>query len=112
MMDLAMKQDGVWNLRKQDGKGMVGCMFALLLLFVGGVAGIRLFPPYYAHKSFQTDVHTEISRAGAQFLDEETVMKNILALAKRNEIRLTRKDVKLERFAGQIHATVNYSVPV
>jgi len=111
-MDFAIKQDNVWNLRKQDGKGMVGCMFALLLLFVGGIAGIRLFPPYYAHKSFQTDVRTEASRAGAQFLDDETVMKNILAMGKRNEIRLTRDNVKLERFAGQIHITVKYSVPV
>ena len=111
-MDFALKQDSVWNLRKQDGKGMVGCMFALVLLFIGGVAGIRLFPPYYAHKSFQTDVATEVSRAGAQFLDDETVMKNLLALAKRNEIRLARENIKLERFAGQLHITVNYSVPV
>lgn len=112
MMDFAMKQDSVWNLRKQDGKGMMGCVFSLLLLLVGGIAGVRLFPPYYAHKSFQTDVRTEISRAGAQFLDDETVMKNILALARRNEIRLSRSNVKLERFAGQIQATVRYSVPV
>ena len=111
-MDFAMKQDSVWNLRKQDGKGMVGCMFALVLLFVGGIAGIRLFPPYYAHKSFQTDVATEVSRAGAQFLDDETVMKNILAMAGRNEIQLKRDNVKLERFAGQLHVTVRYSVPV
>jgi hypothetical protein len=112
MMDFAMKPQSVWNLRKQDGKGSVGCLFSILLLVVGGVAGIKMFPPYYAHKSFQTDVRTEVSRAGAQFLDDETVMKNILALGKRNEIRLTRNNVKLERFAGQLHITVTYSVPV
>jgi hypothetical protein len=112
MMNLAIKQDSVWNLRKQDGKGMLGCMLALALLFVGSVMGIRIFPTYYAHKSFQTDVRTEVSRAGAQFLDDETVMKNIIALARRNEIRLTRNNVKLERFAGQVHITVKYTGPV
>jgi hypothetical protein len=45
-------------------------------------------------------------------MDNDQVIRDILALAKRNEIRITREDIKVERFAGQLHIRVNYSVPV
>ncbi len=40
------------------------------------------------------------------------VMRNIMELARRNEVRITRDNVKLERFAGQIFITITYSVPI
>ena len=91
---------------------MAGCLFFLLLLAIAIFVGIILGPTYYSHYGFETDVKAEASRAGAHFFDDDTVIKDILDIAKRNEIRLAKENVKIERFAGQLYLTVQYSVPV
>ena len=40
------------------------------------------------------------------------MIKDLIDLAKRNEIRLTRENISIDRFAGQVHLTIRYSVPV
>ena len=84
----------------------------LLVAALVGVLAVRIGPVYYANKSLEADIRTEASRAGANFHDDETVMRNVMELARRNEVRITRENVKLERFAGQIYITITYSVPV
>ncbi len=100
------------HFRDPDGKGAIGCLISIALLLAAIVIGVKFIPIYYAHSSFETDVKTEISRAGAHFYDDETVIKNVLGVAKRNEIRIGRENIKLERYAGQIEIEVQYSVPV
>jgi hypothetical protein len=100
------------NLRSSDGKGMIGCLLSIVMLAVAIYLGIILVPIYYANFNFENDIKTTASRAGAHFMDNDQVIRDILALAKRNEIRITREDIKVERFAGQLHIRVNYSVPV
>jgi hypothetical protein len=100
------------SLRSQEGKGAMGCLLFLLVAAVVIFLAARIGPVYYASKSLEADLRTEASRAGANFLSDETVLKNVLDLARRNEIRLKRENVKLERFAGQVFITVSYSVPV
>jgi len=56
---------------------------------------IRVGPDYYAYKSFEADVKTEASRAGANFLDDETILRNVIDLARKNEIRLKEENVKM-----------------
>jgi hypothetical protein len=99
-------------LRGDEGKGTAGCLFSLLILIVGILVAVKAGPPYFAYKSFESDVKTEISRAGAHFYDDELLMRNLLDLAKKNEIRLNQDEVKIERFAGQIFVTITYSVPL
>ena len=96
----------------QDGKGTAGCAFFLLLTAIAIFVGIRVGPDYYAYKGFDTDVQTEVSRAGANFADDESVIRNLLALARKNEIRLKREDIKIEHFAGKVHVTIRYTVPL
>ncbi len=98
--------------RDDQGKGTIGCLVAVLILGVGTFIGVRAIPVYYAASSFETDVKTEISRAGAHFYDDETVTKNVVKLAEKNDIRITPENVKLEHFAGQEQITVSYAVPV
>ncbi len=98
--------------RDQEGKGTAGCLLFLMVAAIVIFLAVRIGPAYYANKSFETDLRTEASRAGANFLGDESILKNVLDLARRNEIRLRRENVKLERFAGQIFITVSYSVPV
>jgi hypothetical protein len=92
------------------GKGIIGCLFFLVVAAAVAFVGIRVGPMYYANSNLKSAIDAEASRAGANFLDDDTIIKEVLALAKRNEIQLTRENVKVERFAGQVHIIVNYSV--
>ncbi len=107
-----MKSKGLRILRDSEGKGLLGCLIFIVLFAVAIFLGITLGPIYYSNYSFESELRTEASRAGSHFMDDETVVKDIMDLAKRNEIQLVREDIKLERFAGQLHITVNYAVPV
>jgi hypothetical protein len=98
--------------RSSEGKGAVGCILFLALAAAATVVGIRLIPIYYSVKSFETDVKTEVSRAGANFYSDEVLLKNVLDLARRNEMRIKREDIKLERLAGQVFVTIQYTTPV
>ncbi len=100
------------GLGDQEGKGAAGCLLFLMVAAIVIFLAVRIGPAYYANKSFEADLRTEASRAGANFMGDESILKNVLDLARRNEIRLKRENVKLERFAGQIFITVSYSVPV
>jgi hypothetical protein len=107
-----MKSKFFCRLRDPEGKGLFGCFVMIVLMGVAVYLGIVLAPIYYANFNFESQVKTEVSRAGAHFLDDETVVKDILDYARRNEIRLTRENIVMERFAGQIHVRVQYAVPV
>ena len=100
------------RLNDSEGKGIVGCVILIVLLGVAIYLGIVLAPIYYSNFNFESGVKTEVSRAGAHFLENEAIAKDIMDMAKRNEIRLSRQDISIERFAGQIHIKVRYSVPV
>jgi hypothetical protein len=96
----------------EQGKGALGCVVSLVML---GLAGYIIFssgPEYYAFKGFETDVKTAVSRAGANFSDDEVLIADILNLAKRNEVKIAREDIKIERFAGQIFLTIRHTIPL
>ena len=100
------------KLRDPQGKGLFGCMVMIVLAGVAIYLGIMLVPVYYTNFNFESQVKTEAARAGAHFLDDEAIVKNVLNMARRHEIRLGRQDISIERFAGQLHIRVNYAVPV
>ena len=95
-----------------EGKGKLGCVLTILLMVALTALTLRLGPSFFAFKSFEYDLKRDVSRAGANGYDDETIMKNVLDLAKRNEIRVTRDDIKVERFAGQVQVTVHYTMPL
>lgn len=100
-----------WQFGSAVGKGTTGCFVFLLLLGIAVLVGFKLGPDYYSYSNFRDEVKTEASRAGAHFLDDDTIIKEVLDLARKNEIRLKREDVKVERLAGQVFITIRYSVP-
>jgi hypothetical protein len=106
-----MRSDGL-SLRDCEGKGVLGCAVFLVLLGVAIVLAIKLGPIYYANFNFESEIETEASRAGARFMDDETIIRDLMAMAKRNDIRLKKEDIKVERYAGQVHIEVQYAVPV
>ena len=99
-------------LRESEGKGLLGCSVFIVLMGVLIVLAIKLGPIYYSNFNFESEVKTEASRAGARFTDDETIIRDLMAMAKRNDIRLKRENIGVERFAGQIHIEVRYTVPV
>ncbi len=95
-----------------EGKGALGCVFSLVLLVTGVFVGIKVVPLYYSASSLETDVRTEVSRAGAHFYDDEVLIKDIIQLARKNEIRLAPENIKVERLAGQVHVKIHWDIPV
>jgi hypothetical protein len=102
----------ILSLRNCEGKGLLGCLVFLVLFGIAIFLAIRLAPVYYSNYNFESDLKTEVSRAGARFLDNETIAKDIIDTAKKNKITLKSENIRIERFAGQIHIDVHYSVPV
>ena len=95
-----------------DGKGVVGCLVSIVLIGITIFLGITLVPVYYSNFNLETDIKTEVSRAGAHYLDDETITRDILDMAKKSEIQIEKKNIKIRRFAGQIFLEVYYTVPV
>ncbi len=99
-------------LMSSEGKGTLGCLVSILLLGALVIFCQRVGPPYFSYKSLQGDVDTEISKAGSHFFTDEVLIQNILDVAKKNEVRLKREDIKVDRLAGQVQVSFQYSVPV
>jgi hypothetical protein len=100
------------DLRSPEGKGLIGCMMALVLFAVAIYLGITLGPIYYSNFNLENGVKTTASRAGAHFFNDEMIIAEVMDLAKRESIRIKKENIDIDRFAGQVHIKVNYSVPV
>lgn len=107
-----MYPNSLGRLRDSEGKGVFGCIVAIVLFGTAIYLAITLGPIYYANYNFEAAIKTEASRAGARSLGDSAIVRNIMVMAKRNEIRLKKEDISIDRFAGQVHIEVNYSVPV
>jgi hypothetical protein len=107
-----MNLTGFRGLHDSDGKGIIGCLLILFVIGIVIVLAMGLGPVYYSHSKFEAAVKAEVSRAGSQSLSDDVIIHSILALAESNKIGLTRKDILVERYAGQVHIEVNYAVPV
>jgi hypothetical protein len=107
-----MKSKGLRSLSGSEGKGFFGCVVSLVLFGIAVYLAIALGPHYYANFNFEAEVKTIVSRAATHAFTDEGIIKDVMDMAKRNEIKLEREDIKIDRFAGQLHIKVNYSVPV
>ncbi|MDI9611527.1 MAG: hypothetical protein QM330_00445 [Acidobacteriota bacterium] len=107
-----MKSQGHRLLDNAEGKGVIGCLVFIVLMGLAIVVGVQLAPVYYSNYNMEADVKTEASRAGARFLDDDTIIRDVYQMAKRNEIPIRREDIKVHRLAGQVIIEVTYSVPV
>jgi hypothetical protein len=95
-----------------EGKGTAGCLVFVLLLAIGTFIALNVGPSYLASRSFEADLKTEVSRAGARFYANDTLLKEVLLLAKKNEVRIAPENVRIERYSNQIFVKVKYSLPI
>jgi len=100
----------IWG--ADEGKGTLGCLVFVVLLGIGVFIAVNAGPPYMAAKSFEADLKTEVSRAGARFYSNDTLIKSVLDIAKRNEVRIRPENIKVERYSSQVFVKVHYEVPV
>ncbi len=107
-----MKSRGLRSLRDSEGKGLFGCLVLLVLFAAAVFATVKLAPVYYANYNLESEIKTEVSRAGSHGMTDEQIMKDIKDLARRNEIVLENENIKLRRLAGQLHIEIEYGVPV
>jgi len=106
------KGNGIHLLENCEGKGLLGCLFVIVLLGAMAFFAVQAGPPYFAFRGLEGDVKAEISRAGAHLYTDEVIVKNIMDLAKKNDVPIKTKDIKLDRVAGQIQVEIHYTVPV
>ena len=107
-----MKSQNRHILRDKQGKGMIGCLIFLVLTVIAIFLAIQVVPIYYSNYTMESEIRTEASRAGARFLEDETIISDIRGMAKNNDIPLEKENIKIQRLAGQIVIDVNYSVRV
>ena len=113
---ITMKSKGLETLRDSEGKGFLGCFAAIVILAAMLFLVIKLGPLYYTNYTFEEELKTVISRAGARYTTNDQITIDVLGLAQQHDINLThdnaKDNIKIERFAGQLHLTVRYFVPV
>lgn len=111
-----MKSKGSDILLNSEGKGLIGCIGAIILLAALIFVGIKLGPIYYSNLLFEEDIKNVTSRAGTHGLTDEVIIEDILELARKNNIEMTKKEasknITIERYAGLVHIEVHYWVPV
>ena len=111
-----MKSKGSDILLNSEGKGLIGCIGAIILLAALIFVGIKLGPIYYSNLLFEEDIKNVTSRAGTHGLTNEVIIEDILELARKNNINMTKKEasknITIERYAGLVHIEVHYWVPV
>jgi hypothetical protein len=113
---IEMRSIGFATLRDSDGKGFLGCMGAIIALAALIFVGIKLGPVYYSNYVFEEELKSVVSRAGSRYTPDDKIITEIVELAQQNGINITHEkagnNIKIERFAGQIHIKVQYFVPV
>jgi len=98
----------------EEGKGTLGCVFAIVLMVVALVLAFKLGPPYVNHYGFKGEMKQVASRSGARAMamSEENIKKDVIQVASKNNIDLKIEDIKITRPTGQIVINVKYNVPV
>jgi len=96
----------------QEGKGSLGCIFALFLMVVALLLAFKLGPPFMNHYEFKSDMKQAVARAGARAMTDENIRKDLIQTAEKNKIVLKNENIQIRHMAGQVVITVEYTIPV
>ena len=96
----------------EEGKGSLGCIFAIVLMVLAVFLAIKLGPPYVNNYEFKNAMQQAVSRAGARSMSEEAVKKDLIELARKSGIVLDEKNIKINRTTSDVQIIVTYTVPV
>jgi hypothetical protein len=105
------------NLKNQQGRGNLGCLFSFLLLGAIGYLGYKFIPPYVSHYELK-DALDELAVyeiSGISVSNKGTAVDTqdlVINKAREMGIKLEKQDIKIERTTDKIFIHVNYSVPI
>ena len=105
------------DLKKQQGRGNLGCIFSFLLLGVIAYLGYKFAPPYVSHYELK-DALDELAVyefAGIGVPKKGTAVDTqdlVIHKAKEMGINLEKSNIKIERTTDKLFIHVNYSVPI
>ena len=105
------------NLKNQQGRGNLGCLFSFLLLGAIGYLGYKFIPPYVNHYELK-DALDELAVyeiSGISVSNKGTAVDTqdlVINKAREMGIKLEKQDIKIERTTDKIFIHVNYSVPI
>lgn len=99
-------------MRNQTGKGRLGCLVVILVFLIAIYLGVKIIPPYYNAKEFEAQLRTESIKAVAHGYSDESIVKNILSIAKTYEIPLKPKNIKIRRSGESLHINVGFDIPI
>ena len=96
----------------EEGKGSVGCMLSLVVMAIVLFIAFKVGPPYYNNYNLASELKSTVSRMSARALKEEVVIKDLIRIAEKNDIVLTKKNIKISRFGGNLYIEIDYTVPI
>ena len=96
----------------EEGKGILGCMFAIFLMAAAIFLAFKLGPPYFHHYGFKGDMQYAAARAGAQAIPDNTIKLELIRNAENNKILLKKENIKIQYLAGQVIINAEYDIPV
>ena len=96
----------------EEGKGSVGCMLSLVVMAIVLFIALKVGPPYYNNYNLEGELKSTVSRMSARALKEEVVIKDLIRIAEKNDIVLTKKNIKISRFGGKLYIEIDYTVPI
>jgi len=97
---------------REEGKGSLGCIFAIFLMVVALLLAFKLGPPYMNHYEFKSEMKQVVARAAARSIPDENIRKDMIQTAEKNKIVLKSEDIQIRHMAGQIVITVKYIIPI
>ena len=97
----------------EEGKGSLGCIFALALMVSAIFLVIKLGPIYFNHFEFKGDLKQAASHAGAHSVASEIIKRDVKALAQKSKIILKDEDIVIDRsIPTRLIIEIKYTVPV
>ena len=97
----------------EDGKGSLGCIFAIILMVIAIFLAYKLGPLYYNHYELTGELKQAVSRAGARMISDENIKKDVKALAQKNNIFLKDEDILINKSVPtRIIIEIKYVIPV
>jgi len=99
--------------KSEEGKSSLGCISFIVMMVIVVFLGFKFVPVLYNNSSLDGELKRETSRLGANgYKDQNAVIQNIVKLAEKNGVRITKDDVKISRFSGTMYIDINYEVPI
>jgi len=96
----------------EEGKVKPGCIFSIVLMAIVVFLAIKLIPVYFNNYEFKGELKQAVSRAGARAIQNEDIVRDLIATAGKNNIVLQKEKIQISRTSGQLYIAVEYSVPV